>query len=71
MIVQRIREIGGDPSYDQWFRGPMAPFGGIEWQISDKLGFKAEYSSDAYTLKQQQGLFDRKVTVFFWRRISS
>ncbi len=39
---------GGKLSSDQWFRGPAAPFGGIEWQIDDKWGVKAEYSSDAY-----------------------
>ena len=40
---------GGEPAFDQWFRGPAAPFGGIEWQIDDRWGIKAEYSSDAYT----------------------
>ncbi|MGC1498345.1 MAG: YjbH domain-containing protein [Sulfitobacter sp.] len=39
---------GGKPSFDQWFRGPAAPFGGVEWQINDRWGLKAEYSSDAY-----------------------
>jgi len=33
----------------QWFKGDVAPFGGIEWQINDKVGLKVEYSSDAYT----------------------
>jgi len=32
----------------QWFKGDVAAFGGIEWQINDKWGVKAEYSSDAY-----------------------
>ncbi|MCE8005551.1 YjbH domain-containing protein [Aestuariivita sp.] len=40
---------GGQFSFDQWFRGPAAPFGGIEWRPSNRLGFKIEYSSDAYT----------------------
>tara|TARA_R110000787_G_scaffold6641_2_gene23014 strand:- start:354 stop:2528 length:2175 start_codon:yes stop_codon:yes gene_type:complete len=39
---------GGKPSYDQWFRGQASPFGGVEWQINDRWGVKAEYSSDAY-----------------------
>lgn len=40
---------GGVPNFRQWFRGPMAPFGGVEYQIGDRLTLKAEYSSDAYT----------------------
>lgn len=39
---------GGKPSYDQWFRGQAAPFAGVEWQINDNWGLKAEYSSDSY-----------------------
>jgi hypothetical protein len=39
---------GGEPAYDQWFRGPAAPFGGIEWTPNDRWGVKVEYSSDAY-----------------------
>ena len=44
---------GGQLAYDQWFRGPFAPFGGIEWQPNDKLGFKVEYSSDNYVPETQ------------------
>ena len=44
---------GGKPNFNQWFHGPMAPFGGIEWQPTDRLGFKIEYSSDAYTLETE------------------
>lgn len=52
---------GGQISYDQWFRGPVAPFAGIEWQPNDRWGFKAEYSSDAYTLETQtSSVFQRK-----------
>jgi len=52
---------GGKPSYDQWFRGPYAPFAGIEWQPTDKLGLKVEYSSDAYeTETELSNVFDRK-----------
>lgn len=52
---------GGTPSIKQWFRGPVAPFGGVEWQISDRLRFKAEYSSDAYTQEVKKGLFVRRI----------
>lgn len=52
---------GGQVSYDQWFRGPMAPFGGIEWQPNEKWGIKVEYSSDAYVTETQRS------SVFEWR----
>ena len=52
---------GGKFEPDRWFRGPMSPFAGVEWQANDKLGFKAEYSSDAYVLESEQSdVFDRK-----------
>ena len=52
---------GGNFNADQWFRGPAAPFGGVEWQVNDAWSFKAEYSSDAYAT--EAGLrqtFDRR-----------
>jgi hypothetical protein len=52
---------GGNFSFDQFFRGPMAMFGGVEWRPTEKLSVKAEYSSDAYVLEsEEKGLFDRK-----------
>jgi hypothetical protein len=39
---------GGTLSTNQFFRGDASLFGGIEYQYSDKLGFKAEYSSINY-----------------------
>ena len=54
-------DTGGQLSADQWFRGNAAPFGGVEWQINDKWGVKAEYSSDAYTVEAgQSAVFTRK-----------
>ncbi|WP_229801220.1 YjbH domain-containing protein [Tateyamaria omphalii] len=52
-------DTGGDLATDQWFRGPVSPFGGIEWQYNDRLGFKLEYSSDAYEPETSRGVFDR------------
>ncbi|MGQ0564095.1 MAG: YjbH domain-containing protein [Gemmobacter sp.] len=53
--------FGGNFNTDQWFRGPAAPFGGIEWQVNDRLALKAEYSSDAYTEEADlRGAFERK-----------
>lgn len=50
----------GKPNVDQWFRGDAAPFGGIEYKINDRWTFKAEYSSDAYTLEDDtRGIIDR------------
>lgn len=40
--------LGGRPRLGEWFKGDVAPFAGVEWQITKKLGFKAEYSSDIY-----------------------
>lgn len=52
---------GGDFNIDQWFRGPAAPFAGLEWQATDKLTLKAEYSSDDYALEAgRRGTFEKK-----------
>lgn len=57
---------GGQLSFDQWFRGPMAPFGGIEWQPNERLGVKVEYSSDAYNLEtRRSNVFERKSSLNF------
>ncbi|MGR3762370.1 YjbH domain-containing protein (plasmid) [Roseobacteraceae bacterium NS-SX3] len=59
-------DTGGELSYDQWFRGDVAPFGGIEWQPNERWGFKAEYSSDAYvTETQTSNVFKRKSSFNF------
>lgn len=53
--------VGGNVRLGQWFTGDVAPFAAIEWKASAKLGFKAEYSSDAYD--QEAGVrrtFDHK-----------
>ena len=51
---------GGKPNFDQWFRGPVAAFGGLNWQASDKLTLKAEYSSDKYEVESARGVFDAR-----------
>lgn len=51
---------GGNVNFGQWFRGPVAPFAGIEWTPNDKWTLKAEYSSDDYvTEAQERGTFER------------
>jgi hypothetical protein len=57
---------GGKPSVDQWFRGPVAPFAGVEWLVNDRFGLKAEYSSDAYeTETVTRDVFERKSDLNF------
>ncbi len=52
---------GGKLAYDQWFRGPFALFGGVEWEVNDRLGLKLEYSSDAYvTETRSSSVFTHK-----------
>ena len=55
----RDGDQGGTLQAQNWFRGPAALFGGVEWQASDRWKLQAEYSSDAYP--QEDGTaFDRK-----------
>ena len=56
---------GGQFSTKSWFRGDVAPFLGVAWQMSDKLTFKAEYSSDAYAKETEMSDFDRRTAVNF------
>ncbi|MGC9369398.1 MAG: YjbH domain-containing protein [Paracoccaceae bacterium] len=51
---------GGSPNTDQYFRGPAALFGGIEWQPTDKLGLKLEYSSDDYNFEEGRGVIKHR-----------
>lgn len=46
---------GGTPTYDQWFRGDAAGFGGISYSPTEFLTFSAEYSSDTYAREQRRG----------------
>ena len=53
--------LGGTPRLGQWFKGNVAPFAGIEWQVTNGIGFKAEYSSDIYAVEAgSYQTFDRK-----------
>jgi hypothetical protein len=50
---------GGILALDQLFRGQVAPFLGVEWQVTDRWSAKAEYSSDAYADEAgYRGAFD-------------
>lgn len=51
---------------NQYFRGPVAAFGGLEWAVTDRLTAKLEYSSDAYAQEAGiQGAFARKSPINF------
>ncbi len=53
--------FGGNFNVKQWFRGPAAPFAGVEWKLNDAWTIKAEYSSDDYTEEAgTRSTFDRK-----------
>lgn len=57
---------GGKFNLGQWFQGPVAPFGGVEWQVNDKWALKAEYSSDAYSEESaKRRTFDHKSPLNF------
>ena len=48
---------GGNFNINRWFRGPMALFGGLSYDLTDKVALSAEYSSDNYDLERKQGVF--------------
>ena len=48
--------LGGEPNNKSWFHGDAAFFGGVAWNVNDRLTVKAEYSSDAYLTESSSGL---------------
>lgn len=62
----QVDSTGGQVAYDQWFRGPAAFFGGLEYLPNDRLGLKLEYSSDAYVIETQTtSVFERDSSLNF------
>lgn len=52
---------GGTIGFGSWFTGDVAPFGGVEYKLSDKITLKAEYSSDVYPVETgARQLFERR-----------
>lgn len=51
-----VTGLGGEPGFEQWFRGPAAVFGGVSYRATDRLTLKAEYSSDAYDQEVAAGV---------------
>lgn len=58
-------DTNGGTNEDVWFRGPFAPFAGIEYAATDKLTLKAEISSDAYAAETAAVELDRKTSLNF------
>ncbi|SDY30025.1 Exopolysaccharide biosynthesis protein YbjH [Jannaschia faecimaris] len=56
---------GGTLQSSQLFRGDAALFGGVQYEWSDRLTLKAEYSSDAYVEEVQKGVIDIKTPLNF------
>ncbi|ANT60271.1 hypothetical protein AYJ57_07785 [Salipiger sp. CCB-MM3] len=56
---QEVLGTGGQPTTDRWFRGDIAPFGGISWSPNKRLTYKIEYSSDAYDTESERADFEQ------------
>ncbi|MEG3663206.1 YjbH domain-containing protein [Celeribacter halophilus] len=72
MISDAFDTRGGGPSSitevgrletDQWFRGDAALFGGVAYQVNERLSFKLEYSSDAYETEAARTGFEHKTPI--------
>ncbi len=50
--------MGGTPDSGAWFHGPMAAFGGLDWQVTEKTRLSVEYSSDAHETEVDSGVLD-------------
>ena len=51
---------GGVPTYDRWFRGDVAGFAGVSYQLTDRMNVSVEYSSDGYDREVQDGITRRE-----------
>ena len=56
-------DLGGEPELGGIFRGQMAPFGGVQWQATDKLSLSVEYSSDRYEQEEAASGFDHRTPI--------
>ncbi|PJE36149.1 YjbH domain-containing protein [Pseudooceanicola lipolyticus] len=53
----------GELDTGAWFRGDAALFAGLQWNYSDHLVLKAEYSSDAYDVEVARTGFEHKLPI--------
>jgi opacity protein-like surface antigen len=57
---------GGTVNGDTFFRGDVAAFAGLAYRPTDRVTLKAEYSSDAYEVEDDElGIFDRSIPFNF------
>lgn len=54
---------GGRLNSTEWFSGDAAFFGGVQYAVTPKLTFTAEYSSDGYARESALGTFEPKSQV--------
>ncbi|QPM92568.1 YjbH domain-containing protein [Pseudooceanicola algae] len=55
----------GDVDFGQWFHGPAALFGGVQYRYNDQLVLTLEYSSDAYDEDSDPSDFVRDIPINF------
>lgn len=46
----------GQLDFGNWFRGDAALFGGVQWDVNERLTLMAEYSSDTYSEEVSRGV---------------
>lgn len=61
--VRGAGDLGGRPNLNQWFRGDVGFFGGVEVRATERLYLKAELSSDAYRNETRNRVFERETAV--------
>ena len=54
-----FEETGGTVNNNRWFRGDMAFFGGLEYDVGERITLLAEYSSDEYVEEQRRDIIDQ------------
>ena len=57
--------LGGTPDSGAWFHGPMATFGGLDWQANATTRLTIEYSSDAHQEEVDRGVVDYRSPINF------
>ncbi len=55
----------GQVDFGNWFRGDIALFGGVKWDVNDQLSLLAEYSSDAYVPETSRGVYEQNIPFNF------
>lgn len=64
----RLIGAGGELTSERWFKGPYAAFGGVSYQVNDRINLKAEYSSDAYSAEMSPDITNPSAAPLFQRK---